>query len=284
MLDRGWIEKRDPCQWSTDDPEVWLKLSSNERRENLMLSSLVEKCAPNLVWGEKNLKISQDCEKPIRNTLKVNRLWSTKARLCISLKNTCWDYIENVAEVDAPMTYSNTNKDELKEFRNDYYLTACTSLIKWILANIQKTKPIFKDTGTISVNVFIFAIKRCIHYLFMKENFDVDNNKCDHVTSDDWSLFLVKYSSIVSCKDLFRIDEGQNLPLLIADVKCLLEKILKFRPQLRCEGCYNVWIIKPSDCFNGKGIVVSSELNRILDIVTDARKSYIVQKYIGKRN
>lgn len=284
LLDRGWVEKRAADKSNLEDREECLKMSSIERQEMLILSSLVEEFTPNLVWGEKNFKITQDCETPIRNALKIDKLWSTKARLCTSLKNTTWYYIENVAEVDAPRTYTNTNNDELTEFINDYYLTACTSLIKWILANVQKKEVIFKDTGTISINVFVFAINRCKDYLFNKENFDIDNKKRGQVTSEDWNVFLTKYQSLVSCNDLFQVDKNRNLPMLIAYAKYLLEKILKFRPQLRCEGCSNIWIIKPSECFNGRGIIVSSELHRILDMVSNAGETYVVQKYVGKRN
>ncbi|XP_026332622.1 tubulin glycylase 3A-like [Hyposmocoma kahamanoa] len=278
LLYRGWVEKRSPYQWNTEDSQVSMKLSSSDKRENVILSSLVEKCTPNLVWGEKNFKTTQDFELPIRNTLKVNRLWSTKARLYTSLQNTSWNYIENVAEVNAPRTYSNTNSDDIREFIYDYYLTACTSLIKLILAKVRMKRPIFKDTGTIPINVFVFAINRCTDYLYKKENFDIDNKEYDQITSEDWNLFLMKYQSIVSGKEVFQIDP--NLPTMISYAKRLLKRILKLRPQLRCEGCSNIWIVKPSECFNGRGIILSSKLDKVLDVVTNSRKECIIQKYI----
>lgn len=218
------------------------------------------------------------------NKLEVNEFWNTQERLCQSLHDASWYYIENVAEVKAPRTYSNANKDELGEFLNDYLLTACTSMLRWILANIEKDKPIFKSTGTILSNVVIFAINRCKEFLFMKENLDIDKNICSEVTSGQWKFFLAKYKSLITGKEIFQLDKDLNMPILIAYAKCLINRITKLRPQLSCEGFYDVWIIKPSESSCFKKVIVSSDLDTIINTLSNTTDTYVVQKYIGKRN
>lgn len=294
LLDRGWVEKLPPNKSSGAPPstkspkrthESYLNISSTENQEKLILSSFLEEFNPNLVWGGRTTDTENGGEEsyePIRNKLEVKKLWSTNEKLCKSLQDISWYYIENVAEVDAPRTYSNTHKDELGEFIKDYLLTACTSLIAWVLSKVEKNHSIFNDTGTIPTNIIVFAINRCKEYLFNKENLDVDKNIGTEVTPAQWKFFLTKYESLVFGKDLFQIDKNRNMVMLMAYAKCLLDRILKYRPQLKSEGCYNVWIIKPSQSSNSKGVVITSEIGKMLNILTNTKETYVVQKYIGK--
>lgn len=285
LLDRGWIEKLPPNKTDLKNPQCNLNVKSSDKQEKAMLSNFLEEYNPNLVWGGVNSYTEngfQNWDDPIINKPDVKELWSTKESLCKSLQDTSWYYIENVAEIDAPRTYSNANRDELGEFLKDYLLTACTSLLRWILANVEKNKPVFKNTGTISTNIIIFAINRCKEFLFMKENLDVDKKICTEVTPGQWKFFLAKYVSLISGKDLFQVDEERNILILIAYAKCLIDRIMKLRPQLSCEGCCDIWIMKPSEGSNGKGIIVSSDLDEILNTLNNTNETYVVQKYIGK--
>lgn len=68
--------------------------------------------------------------------------------------------------------------------------------------------------------------------------------------------------------------------------KMTLKNIEPFWPQLELEGCKNLWVVKPSAQFCGRGIRVMRNLEDIinhLDISADNKVSrHIVQKYIGK--
>lgn len=280
LLDRGWVEKLSLNKTNTNNSKM-----TSDKQEKMILSSFLDEHNPNLVWGGINSCNGNGLKKwddAIINTLEVKEVWSTKESLCKTLHNTSWYYIENVAEVDAPRTYSNVNRDELGEFIKDYLLTACTSLLRWILLNVEKNKPVFKKSGTISTNVIIFAINRCKEFLFMKENLDVDKKISTEVTPGQWKFFLTKYASLVSGKALFQIDKDRNMLILIAYAKCLIDRIIKIRPQLSCEGCCNIWIVKPSECSSGKGVKVSSDLDAMLNMLTKTQETYVVQKYIGK--
>lgn len=286
LLDRGWIEKLPSSKNNTKIAQNNPKGMSIDKQEKIILSSFLEEHNPNLIWGGINTYTVNDetLDDPIMNKLEVNEYWSTKERLCQFLRDTSWYYIEDVAEVDAPRTYSNANIDELGEFIKDYLLTACTSMLRWVVANVEKNKPVFKNTGTISSSVFIFAINRCKEFLFMKENVDIDKKICAQVTSGQWEYFLSKYTSLISGKELFKDDKDRNLLILIAYAKCLMDRIIKLRPQLSCEGWYDIWIVKPSEASSNKKVIVSSDLDSMLLTLSNTADVYVVQKYIGKRH
>lgn len=291
LTGRGWVEKIPPNRRC--------RCALKKKIELSLLSTFLEEYNANFIWGKKRPKkkvpvniveentTSNVNKKPkrrgraIRNRLKVLNHWSTKHGIFSTLKNSIWYYIDNVAEVIAPRTFSNANKYEKKEFIYDYRLTACTSLLRWIIESLQNNKPIFHETGSISINVIVFAINRCKDFFYMKEHKDIDRDIPKIITDEQWNSFLKEYRSLVAGKDVFQIERDRNMLNLINCAKYLLEKILKYRPQLNCEGCCNIWIIKPSGCSRGRGIEMSSKLDHIMNIITNTNKKYVVQKYIG---
>lgn len=307
LLNRGWIEKLPP------DPlmsKLNIKISKISA-ETRLFQSFLKNYDPNFIWAGKlnslpihTVNSFPDCfinnrlehrknindnktvyvkDDTIVNKLKVKeRFWCSKTGLCTSLKDTSWHYIENVAEVYVPRTYINTDRDDLIDFVNDYLLTACTGLLRWILDNFQGGIPIFRRTGKISINVMIFALNRCKEYLNKKEHKYIDGKACRVVTSGQWNSFITKQQSLIAGENFIKLDNVRNIPLLVVYAHYLLKKILIYRPQLSCEGCRNVWIIKPSNLSMGAGIRILSGLNRILNMITRTVQKYVVQKYIGK--
>lgn len=287
LLDRGWVEKLPPNKTNIKKLQQNFKTMPSEKQERMILSSFLEECNPNLVWGKISTYVLNEPQKwdnPIFNNLEVNEFWSTKDVLCKSLQDNSWYYIENIAEFDIPRTYSNANNNDIVEFIKDYLLTACISLLRWIVANVEKNKPVFNSTGSISTNIIIFAINRCKEFLFTKENLDVDKKICNKVTPGQWKFFLKKYLLLISGKDSFQIEEERNMLVLIAYAKCLIDRIVKLRTQLNCEGCCDIWIVKPSERSSDGDVIVSSDLDTILNVLTNTKDAYVVQKYIGKKN
>lgn len=303
LLHRGWVEKLPP-----DDlvSKYNLKLGKI-RSETIRLSSYLKDYHPNFVWAGKLYEPFDSCynlhcgsslnkskktnkykkvlrhDDAIVNLLRVHlKLWCSKTGLCTSLKNMAWHYIKDVADVYVPRTYTNTDRNDLIDFVNDYLLTACTGLLKWILDNLHNGITIFSRTGTVSINIIIFALNRCKEYLNKKENKDVDGVQNRAITPGQWKTFIMKYQSLTAGESLFKLENEQNIPLLLVYAQHLLKEILKYRPQLSCEGYRNIWIIKPSNLSMGIGIQISSDLQTILNKVTGTKYKYVIQKYVGK--
>lgn len=294
LIRRGWVEK-DPIS-----PKCMCKLS--KKVEQSLLSGFIGEYKANFIWGKqwpqkknpsKTVEVNTTChiykgpkrrERPIRNRLIAINHWSTKYGIYTSLKSSFWYYIDNVAEVITPRTFSNIDNYEKIEFIHDYQLTACTSLLRWIIDSIHNNKVIFNESGGISIEVMVFAILRCREYFYTKVHKDIDSEICKVVPEEQWNYFLKKYRSLIDGTDVFHNARNRNVLYLIKCAKYLLGKILRYRPQLRCEGCYNIWIIKPSGYSRGRGIEMSSKLDHIMDIITKTNKLYVIQKYIGEKN
>lgn len=298
LTKRGWVEKIPPNRMNLSkirENRLKSKSKIDEELERFLLSNIVEREPTNFIWGtaenindftkkhNANAKEPVNVSRPLMNKLRIEANWTTKQGLCNSLKQSYWYYIEDMAEFDTPRTYSNTNGDEKTDFIKDYELTACTSLLKWIVSMVANCRPIFSDAGKISINVMVFALNRCKEYLYVKQNRDIDEKICNSATTGQWNSFLKKYYILMSNNDVFQTDVDQKLPLYIGYAKLLLREIHKYRPQLSCEGSYNIWIVKPTHCSRGRGIKMASKLNEITDMIDTGGSKYVVQKYIGKK-
>ncbi|XP_026738588.1 tubulin glycylase 3A-like isoform X2 [Trichoplusia ni] len=287
LLERGWVEKIPPNRMNlakirngvyTSKPEVHGEL------ERLLLSNLVEKYPPNFIWRTREELRDTTIDMNRENSIIVNKLksdvqWTSKQGLCSSMKRNYWFYIEDVAEVIGPRTYNTYDSGEIEGFVNDFKITACTSLLKWILSMVANDRPVFVETGKISLNVVLFALNRCKEYLFRKQHKDIDRS-VTNVSSGQWNAFLKKYYRVIARDDVFQVDTENKLPLYLSYAKFLLKEIHRYRPQLSCEGCHNIWIIKPAHNSRGRGIRMASRLAIITNLLSKANAKYVIQKYI----
>lgn len=289
LLDRGWVEKLPPDKMNLSRIKKGFFTTKAEivaELEKLFLSNLVEKAQPNFIWRTKE----ELRESPINmmsidfplivNRLKTDALWASKQGLCSSMKRNYWFYIEDVSEVMGPRSYSTGDPGEMEGFDKDYKITACTSLLKWVLSMVANERPVFVENGKISMNVVLFALCRCKEYLYRKEHKDIDR-EVSSASSGQWNSFLKKYYRIIGKDDVFQQDKENKLPLYMAYAKFLLKEMHRFRPQLSCEGCHNIWIIKPGHNSRGRGIRLASKLTVINELLHKASDKYVIQKYIG---
>lgn len=287
LLNRGWVEKLPPHRMNLQkvrDGTLTDKTEIHGELEKMLLSNLVEKYEPNFIWRTKEeFETTIDMTKDtttVFNKLKLDALWTTKQGLCTTMKRNYWFHVEGVAEVIGPRTYVSSDVGDIEGFIQDYKITACTSLLKWIISMVTNDTPIFDDKGSISMNVIVFALNRCKEYILRKQHKDIDESVTT-VTTGQWNAFLKKYYKVISKAELFKRDKGNKLLLYLRYAKFLLKEILKYRPQLGCEGCHNIWIMKPSFCCRGRGIKMASRLGTIKNMIECSATKYVLQKYIG---
>lgn len=294
LTDRGWIEKISPNISATKKNNS--KNIHGDELQRQLLSKLVTAYPASFIWDSKENTYCDSLEKetnsysktnairndlnriqcgPIRNHFNLETLWTTNLGLC-QCKN------KNVTKLNIPRIYMQLRGPECNDFILDYKTTACTSLLKWILAKTANKVSIFTDTGNISTNVIIFAINRCKEYLFMKEHNDIHTDLYSKTTAGQWNSFISKYFILIAGKDVFHDENDGELPIFIGYAKLLLKKIHENRPLLRSEGYHNVWVMKPNIACTGKGVRMISDFTAIKDwLQTNSCSQYVAQKYIG---
>ncbi|XP_063358819.1 tubulin glycylase 3A-like [Cydia amplana] len=286
LVERGWVEKL-PSQRMNMKNIYSGRTPKNEIRnelETLLLSHFVEKHSPSFIWRTKDYQAHSTIDMtrdyvPTVNRLQIDAAWTTKQGLCSAIKRNYWFYIEGVAEVYCPRTYNSYDLSEIDSFKNDFKVTACTSLLKWVLSMVAHGRSVFVSNGTVSIKIILFAINRCKEYLYMKQNKDIDKT-VSHVTAGQWNTFMKNYCRIISKTAHFDTDKKEQLSLYLSYAKFILKEIYKYRPQLSCEGCHNIWIIKPAHWCRGRGIRLASRLEDVDDILNKTKAKYVLQKYI----
>lgn len=291
LTERGWVEKYPSNQMNLSKLKKGTFQTQTQKEyelEKLLLSNFVSKCPPSFIWHVGSNSLSRKIERAedgttIENRLTTDSLWTSKQGLCSSMKRNYWFYVEDVSEVTAPRTYNTYDYCEIEDFDKDYKITACTSILKWILSMVANHRPVFTENGKISTNILVFALNRCKEYLFRKRNIDIDR-KFNDVSEGQWNTFLKKYYLLIDKKEVFQTDVKEDkLGLYLGYTKYLLREICRYRPQLNCEGYHNVWIIKPPHNSRGRGIKIASKLTEITDMLKKSNKTkFVVQKYIGK--
>ncbi|VVC97291.1 unnamed protein product [Leptidea sinapis] len=287
LLDRGWVEKLTINKMNLNkirNGTYSNQLDITGELERLLLSNFVDKYLPNFIWrtrddrGDTTIDMKKN-HNTIINKLEIDAKWTSKQGLCSSIKRNYWFYIEGVAEVSGPRSYNISEPGEIEDFVNDYKITACTSLLKWVLSMKSNDISIFDPLGTVSIKAIVFALDRCKEYLYRKHNKDIDR-ELSPISERRWNSFLKTYYCIISNDEIFQAIENNKLSLYLSYAELLLKEMYKYRPQLGCEGCNNIWIIKPGHCSRGIGIRMASKFGVIMDLLSKSNNKHVIQKYI----
>lgn len=282
LKERGWIEKIQANKINLMKVKSCTDTNkANEEMERIFMSNLIGKTTPNFIWYTHEVNNNNRTPKDnriIKNKLEVDGLWVTKHGLCSSMKIDYWFYIEGQAEVNSPRTY-NSDAGGFEDFVSDYKITACTSLLKWVLSMVANNREIFTEAGKISIDIFLFALNRCKEYLQKKQNEDIDK-PVPNIKAAQWAAYLRQYYCLIAEEDVFEIDKNNVLPMYFEYSKLFLKEIHKYRPQLSCEGCLDIWIVKPGCCSRGRGIRLASKLEVISNLLSNTNTKYVIQKYI----
>lgn len=183
--------------------------------------------------------------------------------------------------------YNISQPDQMHSFIEDYRLTACLSLLKW-LVDKNDEESVRSPSGQVPLRALDFAIGRCSDFIGSSCHEDLDQ-EFDKVWSHQWEQFVGWYCKLVH-------GQGQlvsnNVPITkyVQAARHLLKKVAKHWPQLEMDGTMNIWILKPGNKSRGRGIVLMNKLDDILAKVNpncgkngmggcDTR--FVVQKYIG---
>ncbi|XP_041802254.1 tubulin monoglycylase TTLL3-like isoform X2 [Chelmon rostratus] len=315
---RGWVEQRvhSPNQHahrrysnegrassngagdSDDDDDNFDKELDPDGLHDLM-SHLVQNEMVYFYWTNRRNAINTNTlhKEQITNHFAKAGSFTTKVGLCVNLRNLHWF---DSADPDSffPRCYRLGAQDEKHAFIEDYRRTACTSLLKYIVARergvhgqatsrsfMNKRNRSKRRTRPVVLSQMIDnALKVCQEFLESREHSDIDISleTSQTLTQEEWAEFIDSYHLVVHGGA-----EIENSDRFVSCCEAMLQRLVEVSPQLDIDGIHNIWIIKPGAMSRGRGIKCTKHLDQILGLVdrdpTLIKESkWVVQKYLER--
>lgn len=287
LRQRGFIEKR-RFRLGSIYYQMPLSLLLNQYEENskleqALMSRLLGNCTLGLVWIWNPRLYDKFEEVPLLNKIKiVGNNFGVKNGLGKCVNKINWNYDDKIASINYPRSYSVINNEEIDDFLKDYKLTLACSIV--IFLNTRKNiKGWFSKTkGTIYYGGVQEALK--IIEFFAKHAEGIESNSLsDYEMTENALLKLERFhDNLVNNRQQILASVGRA-HLLITDITLAFSEIKRHWPsRITIDGFHNIWLLKPSFCGQGWGIILSNSIDRITKQIEKRNKRYIVQKYIER--
>lgn len=126
-----------------------------------------------------------------------------------------WYTEPGVAVTKFPRCYNIHNSDSLEEFIDDFRITACISILKWLSITLQENNEqnLVSNHGKVPFNAIEFAISRLNEYISIFTHKDIDDteDQMQHIWEHEWDLFLTHHYLLVHEKAKFLDDKNVNI-------------------------------------------------------------------------
>ncbi|XP_049876528.1 tubulin glycylase 3A-like [Pectinophora gossypiella] len=290
LTERGWIEKYESHK--VRHPPVNIdpkKVTGKElsKVERMILFKFMEHHSVDFLWttkrdrydwllSNKDVIISRFCRS----------IFTTKEGLTASLTQMHWFTEPGVSITKFPRCYNIHNSDSLEEFIDDFRITACISILKWLSKTLTNTNEhdLVSHQGKVPFTAIEFALNRLNEYISFYTHKDIDEieDQSEHVWEHEWDQFLTHHYLLVHEKAKFAEDKNYSLRQLEKKGAKVLALMIKYWPQIDIDGVLNIWIIKPGNKCRGRGIQLMNNIKDIIGLINiPAQKTrYVVQKYI----
>ncbi|XP_072937307.1 tubulin glycylase 3A-like isoform X2 [Epargyreus clarus] len=289
LIERGWIEKYESHKVrhppTNVDPK---KVSGKElsKVERMILYKFMEHHSVDFLWTTKRDKYDWLLSNKEVVISRFSRsIFTTKEGLTTSLTQMHWYTEPGVALTKFPRCYNIHNSDSLDEFIEDFRITACISIIKWLSNTLQANgdESLVTNHGKVPFSAIEFAINRMTEYVAFFTHKDIDEEEeAKHIWEHEWDQFLTHHYLLVHEKATFMEDKNFNIKQLERRAAKVLANLTKYWPQVDIDGVLNIWIVKPGNKCRGKGIQLMNNIKDIIGLINiPAQKTrYVVQKYI----
>ncbi|KAM6947949.1 LOW QUALITY PROTEIN: tubulin monoglycylase TTLL3-like [Lycodopsis pacificus] len=309
---RGWVEQRmhrpnhnarrastNYAGDSDDDNSDNLKKEQDPDGLYDIMSRLVRNEMVYFYWTNRRDTINTRSlqKEQITNHFAKARSFTTKAGLCVNLRNLHWF---DSADPDTffPRCYRPGAQDEKAAFIEDYRRTACTSFLKYIVEREQgvqaegtghNLRPVrirskLRSSPVVLSQMINNALRVCQEFLESLEHGDIDVplETPQTLTEEEWAEFINGYYLVVH-----EGAEIENTDPFVTCCKAMLQRLVEVSPQLHIDGIHNIWIIKPGAKSRGRGIICARRLDRILSLVDTnptlrEESKWVVQKYLER--
>ncbi|CAG9567443.1 unnamed protein product [Danaus chrysippus] len=290
LLERGWVEKYESHKVrhppSNVDPK---RVTGKEltKVERMILYKFMEHHSVDFLWTTKRDKYDWLLSnKEVIISRFCRSVFTTKEGLTNSLTQMHWYTEPGVALTKFPRCYNIHNSDSLEEFIDDFRITACISILKWLSSTLQQSddQELVTNNGKVPFSAIEFAINRLNEYILFYTHKDIDDteDQIQHVWEHEWDQFLTHHYLLVHENAKFIEDTNSNLKQLERKASKILSTMSKFWPQIDIDGVFNIWIVKPGNKCRGRGIQLMNNIKDIIGLINiPAQKTrYVVQKYI----
>ncbi|XP_064632572.1 tubulin monoglycylase TTLL3-like [Lineus longissimus] len=137
------------------------------------------------------------------------------------------------------------------------------------------SKPRKKSGAQVDLAIIDQAIQQCERWLGLKAHLDIDHWDDPHRPSDSgWHQILRSCHRIIS-----GLPTINNAASRVEECELMADRLREHNAQFDMDGTRNVWIIKPGAQSQGKGILMSNNLDQMLKMSSDSAVK-VVQKYI----
>nr|CAD7571576.1 unnamed protein product [Timema californicum] len=288
MKKRGWLEKREPRWTPKRSNHNGNRQTKNTSPDPTVISRLLRNIQVDFLWTMR----ADACEwMDFKRKQLVNRFprtgFNTKIGLCASLQQMHWFNEAGVSQTLFPRSYNICNTDEWLAFQDDFRMTACLSLLRWMVIMYEEgnAKAIQSLKGKVPVAAVDFAVKRCNEYISVQNHEDIDKENFVQVWDYQWDQFITWYYLIVHANELLVETKDPSAQMLYNLALLTLGKMKKYWPQMHLDGLLNIWIVKPGASSRGRGIVLMDRMEKIMAKVNPSKAKetrYVVQKYMGR--
>lgn len=126
-----------------------------------------------------------------------------------------WYTEPGVALTKFPRSYNIHNSDSLEEFIDDFRITACISILKWLTNTmaLNGDQCLVTPQGKVPFSAIDFAVNRLNEYVSFYTHRDIDDteDQSEHVWEHEWDQFLTHHYLLVHEKAKFVDDKNLSI-------------------------------------------------------------------------
>lgn len=280
LIDRGWIER------IPDDRLLMVPSTSDRYIQALLCKNL--SCF--FFWQPRYRPVDniRSVMPAVSSIIRENRLnFTSKDGLNNCAENFHWYHIDGLTDLNHQRSYVLVDKASKEEFSENFKRTAFTNFIMFLNDNRNDFESFFTtaDSG-ISTRIVELVIQNIELIIKIENHDDLDSNfNLFDFSSNilkDLKEMMTKIRQIINGTRKLKFVDDMLVNVCKSQVVSCAEIINAQWPQVKYDGYYNIWIMKPIGTSSGYGVTVVNSESKILQDARMSSRPFIVQKYIGK--
>lgn len=288
---RGWLEQKIIAWYTIYNQMSKISLVNESRPGNEAEYALIYKLLgdyiPDFIWT--NNILAYDL---YRGFELINRIRFTGLNFCG--KDDIVQYVEQInnkidkseEKIKYSKTYVINNESDITNFRKQFKINLVTSLILYLYDGRPINKFFVKLSDSVGHEGLDFAlriIEKCLASSSENETRSYFDRFCEFskISPIQWNQIYTAHENIVKNRNRIRLEGDAANDYIKRIIKC--GKFLHHQnSESYYEGHHNIYILKPAWSGEADGVVLSDNRNEIIDLIKNANRKFIIQKYIER--